>query len=175
MEEVGLPMEGWVAWVEETCRVLIDSLAEQGTIVFYQTDRKYKGVLIDKKTLISKCFHQEDFVTVFSKIVLKQKPETINLFRPTFTNLFGFSREPGTGRATADVINAGAMMYKNAMGLNACRTAVEFIQNKTGANTIVDPFCGQGSVLAIANDMGLGAIGVDIDAEQVAKAKKLYI
>lgn len=173
MEEVRLDKNNWISWIKDTCLLLSESLNENGIIFFYQTDRKYKGEVIDKKSIISNVFFRLGYKNIFSKIVLKQEPNTINLFRPTYTNLFAFSKNVKSGKTTADVIHAGKMIYKNAMGLNACRVSIDFIKTKIDTDTIIDPFCGQGSVLKISNDMGFNSIGVEILKEQCDKAKKL--
>jgi len=173
MEEVGMDVKDWGNWIKKTCSLIVDSLDDKGIVIFYQTDRKYKGKVLDKKTLISNEFIKLGYNNIFNKIVLKQKPETINLFRPTFTNLFGFSKKITSGKSTPDVINCGKMIYKNAMGLNACKIAIEFIESKIETDIIIDPFCGQGSILKIANEMGFNSIGVDILKKQCLKAEKL--
>jgi DNA modification methylase len=40
---------------------------------------------------------------------------------------------------------------------------------------VVDPFCGSGTTLAVANKFGLDAVGVDIAKEYCEKARKLKI
>jgi hypothetical protein len=173
MEEVNMSLIEWELWIKKTVDLIIESLDDNGIVIFYQTDRKYKGRVIDKKALISEGFMRLGYKNIFNKIVLKQKPETVNLFRPTFTNLFGFSKNITSGKATPDVIYAGKMLYKNAMGFNACKSSVDFIKLKIDTNLIVDPFCGQGSVLKIANDFGFDSIGVEILNDQCLKALKL--
>jgi len=173
MEETGHEIHEWQAWIRKTCKLLASSLSDKGVIIFYQTDRKHQGALIDKKSLISAEFHRLGYRTIMNKVILKQEPETINLFRPTFSTLFGFSKATNSGKATPDVIYSGDMVYKNAIGLNACKLSLEFIQKQVGKTLIVDPFCGQGSILKIANDMGLDALGVDIMQEQCDKAINL--
>ena len=173
MEEVGLDVDLWRSWMSRMCLRLMKSLDDDGVIVFYQTDRKYKGSIIDKKTLISSAFEYNGYKTILSKIVLKQDPNTVNLFRPGFTNLFAFSKNTTSGKATPDVIHCGKMLYKNAMGYNACSLAVDFIATKVQTDVIVDPFCGQGSVLKISNSKGFDAIGVEILEEQCVKAREL--
>ena len=42
-----------------------------------------------------------------------------------------------------------------------------------GADTIVDPFCGYGSILAIANEAGLRSIGVDLSRSRCKRAARL--
>jgi hypothetical protein len=61
----------------------------------------------------------------------------------------------------------GHMSYSHAMGEAACTAAVEYCkQVATAAGeaepTIVDLFCGHGSVLSVANAHGLPAIGMEI-------------
>jgi tRNA G10 N-methylase Trm11 len=66
----------------------------------------------------------------------------------------------------------GTMTWSRAMGSAACEAAVRFVA-ATGARTIVDPFCGVGSVLAAANAHGLDAIGVEISRRRASRARKL--
>ena len=61
------------------------------------------------------------------------------------------------------------------MGWEACRAAVQMVQDLTVSKTIVDPFCGHGSVLEIANQMGFAAIGVEIHARRARKARNLHL
>ena len=43
------------------------------------------------------------------------------------------------------------------------------------ARTVVDPFCGEGMVLAVANAMGCDAIGVELNGKRADKARALQI
>jgi hypothetical protein len=165
MAEVDLNKDDWVKWVRKACFLLAKALSDDGVIFFFQTDRRYKGEIIDKKSIISTEYFDMGFKNIFSKIVLRQPPNAINFYRPTYSNLFGFSKAL-TGYVNEDVIYNGKMLYKNAMGLNACSKCIDFIKKYVDADTIVDPFCGQGSVLKMANIYGFNAIGVDILSEQ---------
>lgn len=173
MEEVGTTLGNWQEWIKITCNNIINSSNDNSVIFFYQTDRKYNGRIIDKKTMISQVFLSRGYNNILSKIVLRREPNKIDLFRPTYTNLFGFSRAIKSGATTPDVIYAGKMIYNNAMGFNAVEVCINFLKAKKLEGTILDPFCGQGSVLKIANDLGYNAIGVDILQEQVNKAINL--
>jgi len=173
MEEIGMDEAGWRDWIKKTCLNISASLDEDGVVIFYQTDRKFKGKIIDKKSLISEVFFGLGYNSIMNKIVLKQEPETVNLFRPSFTNLFGFSKQAKTGKATPDVLRAGRMVYKNAMGFNACKTAVDYIKATVKTDTIFDPFCGMGSVLKISNELGFNSVGVDILGKQVLIARSI--
>ena len=45
----------------------------------------------------------------------------------------------------------------------------------TPTRTVVDPFCGWGTVLAVANAVGLDAVGVDCSARMCRKARALHL
>ena len=77
---------------------------------------------------------------------------------------------------TADVLpELGAMTWARAMGLAATRAAVGWLRDRAGATCIVDPFCGVGTALAVANAHGLHAIGVERNAGRAAKARVLVL
>jgi hypothetical protein len=171
LEEVGLDLPNYEIFLDKAVRTIIgaieDSGNENGIAIFYQTDRKYRGSIIDKKYAISRIFYEYDYRLILSKIVLKAEPGTINLFRPNYSNLFGFSRKSNSGKATPDVIYSGELVYPNATGKNAAKTAIEFVKSKDPNAIIVDPFCGQGTILRAANDLGLDSFGIDIDPKQI--------
>lgn len=173
MAELDFELELWEAWIRATCELLMENIADDGVIFFYQTNRKLDGRVIDKKYLISSVFLENGFREVLAKIVLKQKPETVNFFRPTYTNLFAFSKKLKAGKPTPDVIHAGKMLYKNAMGFDAVELCLDYIANKVDTNRIFDPFCGMGSVLKLANERGFDSLGIDIDKKQCEYAKNL--
>jgi len=170
-EEVGMSELGWVQWLHHACELLAEKVDENGIIFFYQMNRRINGRLIDKNFLISRVFIGAGYNKIIEKVCLKQKVGTINPFRPTYTNLFAFSKSIRAGKSTADVIFAGQMLYKNAMGSNAIQYCLDFIRTNVKTNTILDPFCGQGSILLGAKSKFFEGIGVDIDPEQIEIAK----
>jgi hypothetical protein len=64
------------------------------------------------------------------------------------------------------------MEWSKAVGLDACICGVLFLR-RVGKNNVLDPFCGRGTVLAVANAFGLHAEGVEISNNRVKKAVKL--
>ena len=112
---------------------------------------------------------------LWHKIVCRVAPGAITFGRPAYAHLVCLSRERrlAPGASTPDVLpTLGAMTWSRAMGSAACEAAVTFVAS-IGARTVVDPFCGYGSVLAIANAHGLDAIGVELSKRRVARARKL--
>ncbi len=67
------------------------------------------------------------------------------------------------------------MPGSKAMGVRACLDACRFVRDQTPTRTVVDPFCGWGTALAVANALGLDAIGVDLSARMCRRARALEI
>jgi tRNA G10 N-methylase Trm11 len=49
----------------------------------------------------------------------------------------------------------------------------KFIAEQTKTKLVINPFCGEGSVLLAANHWGLDAIGIERSPKRVAIAKEL--
>jgi tRNA G10 N-methylase Trm11 len=54
-------------------------------------------------------------------------------------------------------------------------TAVRWLRDHAAARCIVDPFCGVGTALAVANALGLDAIGVELHAGRAERARQLVL
>lgn len=75
---------------------------------------------------------------------------------------------------TPDVFDRGSMVWPRAIGLDACILGIEFLKNN-GVECVIDPFCGHGTVLAVANSLGMKAIGVDLSSKRCRKARLLEL
>jgi hypothetical protein len=115
---------------------------------------------------------------LFHKIVCRKPPGTLTHGRASYSHLLGFARllRPTLRRSTPDVLpDGGFQPGVKAMGVLACVDACRFVINETTTRTIVDPFCGWGTVLAVANALGLDAIGVDLSARMCKRARRLSV
>jgi hypothetical protein len=98
--------------------------------------------------------------------------------RPAWAHLQCFSRtlRLEKGQASPDVLpRLGEMPWARAMGVEACDAVAAFLLAHTKCRTIIDPFCGQGTMLAVANKHGLDAIGVELSAKRAEKARSLAL
>ena len=69
----------------------------------------------------------------------------------------------------------GEMTWARAMGLAAAEFAVQWLKEHGNARSVVDPFCGVGTALAVANKLGLDAIGVELAQGRAQKARELSL
>jgi hypothetical protein len=172
-DECGWSIEFWRNWFIDAAALSMQVARDDCPAIFYQTDRKSNGAIISKAFLCHSAAERLGYRPLWHKIVLRREVGATDLFRPTYTHLMAFSKDCPPGKASPDVIQCGRMIYENAMGLNAAILAVTFAGKFS--NTIIDPFCGRGTVLAIANAYGYKSIGVDILPEQCEKARTLKI
>jgi hypothetical protein len=173
-----LGFDGWRRGFVAAARAAMGCVDEDGVAVFFQSDIKRGGAWIDKGALVQRAAERAGTALLFHKIVCRKPPGAVTFGRAGYSHLLAYSRgvRPRPERATADVIaDAGFMPGTKAMGVNACLDACRFVLRETTTRTVVDPFCGYGTVLAVANALGLAAIGVDLSARMCRKARTLSL
>jgi len=173
--EVECGLTGYIEWFNHGVRKVLSSVSPNGVAIFYQGDRKHKGTLLSKATLLCNTAHSLNLQLLWHKIVLRNRLGTINLYRPSFLHMMAFSCSLKAGRPTIDVIDQGKTIYKNGMNINAAIIAIRFAVEKTKTDIIYDPFCGRGTVLAVANALGVKSVGFDISEEQCTYARDLQV
>jgi tRNA G10 N-methylase Trm11 len=57
--------------------------------------------------------------------------------------------------------------------MTALVATCRFLREHTACRVVVDPFCGHGTVLAVANEFGLDAVGVELSAKRARKARRM--
>lgn len=174
----GLALEAWRTWFVEAARAVLRYLPEDGLGLFFQSDIRHRGVWIDKAYLVQRAAEEERASLVFHKIVCRMPPGTVSHGRPSYSHLLGFSRTPRSpgARPGPDVLDdAGFMPWSRAMGVAACELACRFLRDETSTLRVVDPFCGQGTVLAVANAFGFDAVGVDLSRKRCKIARNLVL
>eukprot|EP01032_Pedospumella_encystans_P015450 gene15450-17670_t len=77
--------------------------------------------------------------------------------------------------AVPDIFFRGHMLWPKGIGLDSCFVGIMFLIDVANATGIIDPFAGQGTVLAMANSVGLPSIGVEISPKRCRKANNLEI
>jgi len=171
-------LASWMRWFEDTAALVVGAVPDDGVAVFFQSDIRRGGGWIDKGALVQRGVERAGARLLFHKIVCRKPPGAVTFGRAGYSHLLAYSRgvRPRPERATADVIaDAGFMPGTKAMGVNACLDACRFVLRETATRTVVDPFCGYGTVLAVANALGLAAVGVDLSARMCRRARTLSL
>src|SRR5690606_36074745 len=143
----------WREWFVEVVRLCCDRISDNAVAIFYQTDVKHEGAWIDKAYLVHRGAEAADSRCLWHKIVCRVEAGHTTFGRPAYAHLLCFSRSLrlDPGRSTADVIpERGDMRWARAMPSRACEVAVEFLCRDTQCRRVIDPFCGHGSILAVA-------------------------
>lgn len=166
----------WKNWFVSTAQLVLSRCPDEGVTIFYQTDIKYEGAWIDKGYLCQKAAEIEGHHLLWHKIVCRAPAGQITFGRPAYAHMLCFSKGllADVSKSTTDVIpQTGESTWTRGMGVEACLAACKFILDQTPTRVIVDPFCGHGSVLAVANSLGLEAIGVELGPKRAKKAAQL--
>lgn len=173
-----LGFEGWKSWFYGAARQVIAWLPDDGVAIFFQSDIRYRGAWVDKGYLVLRAVERAEAHLLWHKIVCRHAPGTITHGRASYSHLICVSRSerPAPKRPGPDVLpDAGFMPYPKAMGAEAVRLACRFLLEETSSRFVVDPFCGRGTVLAVANALGLDALGVDRSARACRAARALTL
>jgi hypothetical protein len=173
----GSALDRWRTWFEDAAALAMAAAPDDGVAIFFQSDIRRGGVWIDKGALVARAAERAGMGLLFHKIVCRKPAGTLTFGRASYSHLLGFARAPRPARrATADVLpDGGFQPGPTAMGVEACLEACRFVLGETATRTVVDPFCGFGTVLAAANALGLDAVGVDISARKCRRARTLRL
>ena len=173
LSELPLDLAGWRSWFVDAVRAVLRWVPADGVAIFYQSDILHRGAWIDKGYLVMKGAEEEGQPIVWHKIVCRKPPGTLGLGRPGFSHMICISRASLPPAASPEVLpSAGEMSWSKAMGEEACRVACRYLEQATATRIVVDPFCGRGSVLRVAETMGFEAVGVDLSAKRVKVARR---
>ena len=171
-----LGLDGWRRWFVETSALACGAVADEAVAVFYQTDVKRDGGWVDKAFLVQQAMERAGATLLWHKIVPRVPPGTTTFGRPGYAHLLAASRalRLSPGQSSPDVLpRLGEMTWARAMGREACDAVARFLLAHTRCRVVADPFCGVGTMLAVANAHGLDAVGVERSAKRAARAREL--
>lgn len=178
LPNLGPGLQGWKSWFIDIAASLMRWPEPGMPALFFQSDIRHHGIWVDKAYLLGCAAERAGASLIFHKIVCRHAPGTLTQGRASYSHLLAFTiGEPLIPkRPSADVLpDAGEMPWSRAMGTAACTAACRFLLDETTARRVVDPFCGRGTVLAVANALGLHALGVEISGKRCRAAQKLSV
>ena len=178
VSEVGATLPVWRAWFLEAVRFVIEAVPDESAAIFFQSDIKRDGAWVDKGAMVVRAAEEVGARVMFHKIVCRRPPGMFTYGRPGFTHLIAVSRAmqcPDVLPIPDVIVDAGPQLWVRAMGVRAAGHAVRFAKEQTRARVVFDPFCGVGTVLAVANALGLDALGVEKSRKRCEQARELRV
>ena len=174
----GSSLGEWKHWFHETSELILSKTSPEGVTIFFQSDIKHEGLWVDKSFIVQKAAEKIGHHLLWHKIFCRAPAGTVMFGRPAYSHMLCFSKTvvPDIGKSTADVIpDLGEKTWVRGMGLEASFFAVNFILKQTSTRTLINPFCGEGSVLAAASYLGLDSIGIERSSKRAKKAREIYV
>lgn len=178
VSEVNLALAAWRIWFLEAVALVVNAVPDDSAALFFQSDIKHEGTWIDKGALVTRAAEDAGARILFHKIVCRRPPGMLTYGRPGFTHLIAVSRAmrcPDVLPIPDVIADAGPQPWVRAMGVRAAGHAVRFARDHARASVVFDPFCGVGTVLAVANTLGVGALGVEKSAKRCEKSRALTV
>jgi len=189
VQEFAPTLDEWRSWFMLAAEHVLQSLPPQGLAVFYQTDIRLPGVgQVSKAQLVLQAAAKmSNTHLLWHKVAHFGSVDQPSPTSVQFSHLLCFrhSASPDEtigwdyGSTIPDVVNRGEKPWglKNSarcMGSNATLAVLKWVTRRfPNVDTVVDPFCGAGTVLAVGNFLGLHAVGVDISPRRVRQASSL--
>lgn len=178
VSEVNLSLSAWRTWFLASVALVVDAVPDTQAALFFQSDIKRDGVWVDKGAMVIRAAEDAGAHILFHKIVCRRPAGVLTFGRPGYTHLIAVSRAmkcPDVLPLPDIITDAGRLPWVRAMGVRAAAHAVRFARDQAGAQTIFDPFCGVGTVLAVANELGLDSVGVELSRKRCEQARLLTV
>ncbi len=174
----GMTVPQYKVWFENTACLILSKTPELGVTIFYQSDIKHESVWLDKAYLCQKAAEKLGHELLWHKIVCRFPAGTITFGRPSYTHLICFSQKfrPDLAKSTMDVLpDIGEKTWERGMGLEAGVVIARFIAEQVKSHTLINPFCGQGGLIAAADALNLSTIGIERSPKRAEKARLIQI
>lgn len=171
-----LSLAAWRELAIEITALACRKVTSESVVVMYQTDIKVEGRTISKSYLAHRGAEEAGAHCLWHKIVCRTPPGNITFGRPAYGHWLAFSRglQLPDEASTSDVLpDLGVMTWARAMPMAAAVATCRFLKQHTNCHVVVDPFCGHGTILAVANEHGLDAVGVELSPKRARKARRL--
>lgn len=173
-----LGFDAWRSWFVDTAELACRKLSNDAVAIFFQTDVKHGGIWVDKGFLVQLGAERAGVALLWHKVVCRAPAGVTTPGRPGYAHLLCFSRtlrlEPS--QSFADVLpQLGQMTWARAMGVAVCTAVCHFLREHTACRTVVDPFCGVGTMLAVAEAHGFDAVGVETSKSRAERARTLKL
>lgn len=169
-----LSSDAWRAWFIDAARAVLSWVPASDMAIFYQSDVLHERAWVSKSYLVMQAAEAEAAQLVWHKIVCRRPAGTSSWGRASYSHMLCFTRGevPAVAAASPHVLpDAGATSWARGMGVAACELACNYLRKHTATRRIVDPFCGRGSVLAVAQALDFEVIGIELSKKRCRTAR----
>lgn len=165
-------LKAYTDWFTRAAEACFDA-CQKGPVVFMQTDRLYNGQWLDKSDLTNGAAVRCGRSLIWHKIALRRDPGKVDLHRPTYSHVLAYGpARPGT--RTPDVMRRGPTLWPNGAGITATVMVVAWLK-ENNVTVLLNPFCGMGTIAALASNAGLGVKGCELNPGRAQHARDLTI
>lgn len=178
VSELTLALPAWRSWFLDAVQLVVNAVPDDGVAIFFQSDIKHEGRWIDKGAWVVRAAEDAGASVLFHKLICRRQPGLLTKGRPGYTHLIAVSRarrSPDELPIPDIVVDPGRSPWVRAMGIRAAAHAVRFAREHAQARLIFDPFCGVGTVLAVANALGMNSLGLERSTKRCAQARALTV
>ena len=176
VSELSLGFDDWQAWFTAAAQDVLSWLPEGAVGIFHQSDILHAGVWVDKAYLVMRAAQAAGTPLVWHKIVCRTPPGEARFGRAGYSHLLCFRRGelPAPRHAYPHVLaSGGEKTWTRGMGTAACELTCRYLRQDTSTTRVLDPFCGHGSVLAVARGMGFEVLGIELNKKRCRVARAL--
>lgn len=173
-----LRLEEWKEWFIGSASLIIKKTAEDDVSIFFQSDIKHEGLWVDKSYLCLKAAEESGARLLWHKIACRAPAGVATFGRPAYSHILCFSKKLilDPGLSTADVLpEMGEKSWQRGIGLMPALMISKFVKEVVKSHTLINPFCGEGAMLASANHQDLKAIGIEKGKKRAQRAREIEI
>ena len=174
-----MTLQNWKDWFSATAKLVLEKTPEEGVTIFFQSDIKHEGHWVDKAYLVQKVAEELGHELLWHKIACRAPAGIATFGRPAYSHILCFSKKfrlVDLGKSTPDVLpDLGEKTWQRGMGMNACTMIAKFLKEEVKSHTLVHPFCGEGSMVSVANAYELKAIGIEKSRKRADKAREIQL
>lgn len=173
-----LSLAQWSQWFVAAATSVLAATHPAGTCAFLQTDIKIDGRWVDKAYLVQKAAEALRWPLAFHKVIARVPVGSRSPGRPGYSHLLVFSRQPidVSRDPLPDLLATGGdKTWTRGMGIETSLGIAKLLRQVFQCQRIVNPFCGEGSLLAAASYLELDSIGIERSAKRARKAQRLEL
>lgn len=166
----------WEEWFSEMAKLIMSKTHENQVAIFFQSDIKFNGIWVDKSFLIQRTARELGMNLLWHKIACRAPVDMTTFGRPSYSHILCFSKslKLELKNSSPDVLSSvGEKTWERGTGQNVCEMICKFLVKEVFSKQLINPFCGEGLILKVAESFGLDSIGIEKSNKRAKIAQQL--